>query len=75
MTLDTLANDIAAAAEKEAKALIADAQAEAKKLHGRSGIKSQHPSRRSGNSEHKKKPSKLLEKPWRALASPIRRTY
>ena len=32
MTLDTLANDIAAAAEKEAKALIADAQAEAKKL-------------------------------------------
>ena len=32
MTLETLANDIAAAAEEEAKALIAEAQAEAKKL-------------------------------------------
>ena len=32
MTLETLANDIAAAAEKEAKALISNAQAEAKKL-------------------------------------------
>jgi V/A-type H+-transporting ATPase subunit E len=32
MTLETLANDIAAAAENEAKALIADAKAEAKKL-------------------------------------------
>jgi vacuolar-type H+-ATPase subunit E/Vma4 len=32
MTLETLANDIAAAAETEAKALIAEAKAEAKKL-------------------------------------------
>ena len=32
MTLETLANDIAAAAEKEAKALISNAQAEANKL-------------------------------------------
>jgi vacuolar-type H+-ATPase subunit E/Vma4 len=32
MTLETLANDIAAAAESEAKALIAEAKAEAKKL-------------------------------------------
>ena len=32
MTLETLANDIAAAAEEEAKALIAEAKAEAKKL-------------------------------------------
>ena len=32
MTLETLANDIAEAAEKEAKALIAEAKAEAKKL-------------------------------------------
>ena len=32
MTLETLANDIAAAAEKDAKALIAEAKAEAKQL-------------------------------------------
>ena len=32
MTLETLANDIAAAAETDAKALIAEAKAEAKQL-------------------------------------------
>ena len=53
MTLETLANDIAAAAEEEAKALIAEAKAEAKKLLADAG-QSQRPARRSTTASRKR---------------------